>query len=718
MGTVFEAWQDSLRRRVALKVLDAGSIPSEERIARFQREAWLGGRLNHPNIVNVYGQGLYDDRYWIAMELVEGPSLHAFICEERSKAQTVSEASAERERVRWLIGLFLGVVEALAQIHASGIIHRDIKPLNLLLTRERDRMLLTDFGLARDEAASRMTRQGDFFGTVRYMSPEQLLAHRVPVDHRTDIWSLGVSLYEAVTLRLPFAGDSEQAYLAAVTSKEPAPARAGNRSVPRDLETILMKCLERDPDRRYASAATLRDDLVRFLEDRPVLAQRTGWFLRSRRFVKRHRRELIAAAAASVLITAGLGVGVQRTLAQRDRARLTETLEKTLEQPPIPNGRPVSPDEHPDWTRLERILQSEIGRNPASELSRLGQRAAIQVWAEIPPFGLATALNRVAFYHYLGFDPGQQFTSIATLEGSWDGGPWRSVLRSVRSWPGTTTAAGLEEFGADGEPGPHSLDLRASLAILRHSNQSDQRFEAREPETASNRWLVIPDSEIVFKEVRPLGSFSINLFDTYPSGFPRPVFASAETGPIQQRFRPRVIRLICVELTDIRTTEFTFDWQGKMDGWIESSLDSMPQALLAGIEIRGIWDPDDVLPIAASCSLGCLSGPAPILTFDLVLSRSDHRFSPGRERLPARLEGSRSYRGENDGAGETVMGYVRLLGWAPDVSDGDVSPGYLKLAPSHDLALRSGWLDRYFASEHTYLVDIETVRIRARERGQ
>ena len=142
-----------------------------------------------------------------------------------------------------MVRLFVGLADALEHVHRAGVVHRDIKPLNLLVVEGRECLLLTDFGLAGDETASRMTRRGDFMGTIRYMSPEQLLAHRTRVDHRSDIWSLGASLYEAVTLDLPFSAPSEEAYISAVAMKEPIAARTRNRSVPHDLETILMKCL-------------------------------------------------------------------------------------------------------------------------------------------------------------------------------------------------------------------------------------------------------------------------------------------------------------------------------------------------------------------------------------------------------------------------------------------------------------------------------------------
>ena len=297
-----------MRRKVALKVFDAGLVPSSEHVSRFEREAWIGGRLNHPNIVKVFSQGQVGTSHYIAMELVEGRSLHAEIqrlkTEHRSRTQPSSRL--ETEEIRRTVSLFVGVADALAHVHEQGIVHRDIKPLNMLLPSAGSRLLLSDFGLARDESASRMTRRGDFMGTIRYMSPEQLLANRATVDARSDIYSFGVSLYEAVALDLPFSADSEQAYISAVSLKEPIPAGRRRRAIPRDLETVLMKCLERDPERRYASAHNLRDDLTRFLQGLPVHARRLGL---TRRLVARiwRSRVAIASGIGVLVFTVGLG---------------------------------------------------------------------------------------------------------------------------------------------------------------------------------------------------------------------------------------------------------------------------------------------------------------------------------------------------------------------------------------------------------------------------
>jgi len=275
MGSVYEAFEESMRRKVALKVLDAGLSASENQVSRFEREAWVAGRLNHPNIVKVFAHGAEGSKHYIAMELVEGESLHAEIRRLRAErdARHGADSLSRIEHIRRMVSLFVGVADALHHVHQQGIVHRDIKPGNLLLTRDASRLVLTDFGLARDPEASRVTQRGDFMGTIHYMSPEQLLAHRVTIDHRSDIWSLGVSLYEALTLELPYSTGSEEGYISAVSTQDPAPARSRNSAVPRDLETVLMKCLERDPARRHASAEALKEDLVRFLDDRPVVAR-------------------------------------------------------------------------------------------------------------------------------------------------------------------------------------------------------------------------------------------------------------------------------------------------------------------------------------------------------------------------------------------------------------------------------------------------------------
>lgn len=393
MGTVYEARQESMHRTVALKILDAGAIPSRKTEARFEREAWIGGRLSHPNVVKVYAQGVEGRSHYIAMELAGGKSLHDEIRDARAgRAKVASDSSRCAGHIRRMVSLFADVASAFYYVHQQGVVHRDIKPSNLVLSEDGSRLMITDFGLARDAESASLTRPGDFMGTVRYMSPEQLLAQRIKVDHRSDIWSLGVSLYEAVTLDLPYSGDSDEAFIGAISTKDPVPARARESAVPRDLETVLMKCLERDPERRYASAGELEQDLRRFLADEPVLARRPGALLKIARFAKR-RRALVAVILLAVAIVSVSGVrsshqnrlreGYTATLARlEDRGRISEydarlAIERQLE---------------PDEQELREAFLS--GGLPADLRLRFA-RYLLQPFLEIDPY-----VDRTRFEHW------------------------------------------------------------------------------------------------------------------------------------------------------------------------------------------------------------------------------------------------------------------------------------------------------------------------------
>ena len=179
MGTVYAAYQESMHRNVALKILEDAPVFSEG-AARFEREAWIAGRLSHPSIVKVHAYGVAGNARYIAMELIEGPSLQEEIREakKRQTEGTSADSDWRGRRTRMVVELFVPAADALHYVHQQRILHRDIKPSNLLLNQERTRLLLTDFGLAREDDAANLTRRGQLLGTVRYMSPEQLLAQR------------------------------------------------------------------------------------------------------------------------------------------------------------------------------------------------------------------------------------------------------------------------------------------------------------------------------------------------------------------------------------------------------------------------------------------------------------------------------------------------------------------------------------------------------------
>src|SRR5262249_9598069 len=215
--------------------------------------------------------------------------------------------------------------EALDHAHDRGILHRDIKPANLMLDAA-GHLWVTDFGLAQIQGDSRLTPTGDILGTLRYMSPEQALARRVVIDGRTDIYSLGVTLYELLTLRPAIDGRDRAEILRRVAHEDPTPPRKLNPAMPRDLETIVQKAIAKEPESRYATARELADDLRHFLEDRPIAACRLSLPERAVRWLRRH--PTIAAATAIVLVLALLGSALSTLLITREQRQTAGALQE------------------------------------------------------------------------------------------------------------------------------------------------------------------------------------------------------------------------------------------------------------------------------------------------------------------------------------------------------------------------------------------------------
>jgi serine/threonine protein kinase len=359
MGVVYRAWQPSLGRRVALKSLLRAGDPKAE--ARFNREICALGRVEHPHLVKVFMSGVDGDRWYYAMELVEGADLGS-VCERLagSTASAVSEAvwaralttaceeAHQKERtladaaapappraaspaplpaeaaprrtatshVRQVVEVVRQVAEAAHALHEAGVIHRDIKPGNVLLTPDGAHAVLMDLGLARlaDAAEGRLTRTRQFVGTLRYASPEQVLAVG-KVDRRSDVYSLGATLWELLTLR-PLYGATEQTptpeLMRRTQHEEPRRVRALNPRVPRGLEAIVLKCLEKDAARRYRSAAELADDLRRFLGGEPVQARPVSDLQRLWRLCRRYPALAALVGALVLAITVGLAVASRK----------------------------------------------------------------------------------------------------------------------------------------------------------------------------------------------------------------------------------------------------------------------------------------------------------------------------------------------------------------------------------------------------------------------
>jgi tetratricopeptide (TPR) repeat protein len=332
MGVVFEAVQESLGRRVALKLLSRHAQLDAARRERFLREAQAAARLHHTNIVPVFGVGEQDGLPYYVMQLIPGRSLHELICLwrnddgasfDRRTTAPINDAMAETRRTPnpapvpcdfppprfgdWAFVARIGaeVADAVAYAHEEGVLHRDIKPGNLILD-EHDRVWVTDFGLAKMSEHAGLTASGDVVGTLQYLAPECLAGAG---GAASDVYSLGASLYELATLEPPFDAVTPAGLVKQITTTEPRPPRQLNPAVPRDLETIILKAMAREPSHRYATAGDLADDLRAFLDDRPIRARRLSWVARAWRVCRRHPTVTVLSAvtAAALLVATAVG---------------------------------------------------------------------------------------------------------------------------------------------------------------------------------------------------------------------------------------------------------------------------------------------------------------------------------------------------------------------------------------------------------------------------
>ena len=306
MGTVHEAEQVALHRRVALKLLPPDRALSAAAVAKFWREAEAGGRLSHPGLVAVYEVGEDAGLHFIAQELVEGGRT---LADELDEARDLGQPSAGYFRD---VGRrFLAIAEALDQAHRAGVIHRDIKPSNILLTPEGDSKV-GDFGLARLADGAATTRTGDVAGTPCYMAPEQVRGEKTGNDPRTDVFSLGATLYEALTLTRAFDGDTAPQVMDQVLHTDPPDPRRHLPRVPVDLAAICLKALEKRPPRRYPDMTEMAADLRRFLEHRPVTARPPGPASRGLKWVRRHpvASTAVALVAAALTVVSALSLRI------------------------------------------------------------------------------------------------------------------------------------------------------------------------------------------------------------------------------------------------------------------------------------------------------------------------------------------------------------------------------------------------------------------------
>ncbi|MCK5941429.1 MAG: serine/threonine protein kinase, partial [Planctomycetes bacterium] len=296
MGVVFEAIQESLNRRVALKVMPQASLLSGNQLERFQREARIAAGLHHTNIVPVYGSGESDGYHWYAMQYIAGQSLDRWRDEQSARPPEGSGQWATRARFVARIGA--AAASALHCAHGHGTLHRDVKPGNFLLDRE-DNLWVTDFGLAKALEGDGLTNSGDLVGTLQYMAPEQFAGE---YDVRSEVYALGVTLYEMLTLQSAFQGRHRSELMERVRDQRIEPLPRVCPEVPADLAVVIGKAMAREPGDRYRDAHALQQDLEAFLEDRPIQARRLSSAARVLRWCRRNRGLSTAIGAAALAI--------------------------------------------------------------------------------------------------------------------------------------------------------------------------------------------------------------------------------------------------------------------------------------------------------------------------------------------------------------------------------------------------------------------------------
>lgn len=380
MGVVYEAIQLSLNRHVALKVLPLAETLDPRKIQRFTNEAQAAALLHHSNIVPIYAVGCDSGVHFYAMQLIDGQSLAVALNDLRWKSGHREEGagsqtetfesnnnstagatravigpakdprSASRESpdseatnlestiddpdlitqgapfasdayIRRIARLMIEAAEALEHAHQVGVVHRDIKPANLILDAS-GKLWVTDFGLAQLRTEQTLTQSGDFLGTLRYMSPEQAGGHRASLDHRTDIYSLGATSYELLTMESVASGATYQEVLYQILHQEPRSLRQLNRAIPAELETIVLKALSKNPAERYSTAGDFAADMQRFLNHEPIKARRPTPWERCRKWSRRHPSAVVAALILLLVVAVGslisnhlIGLQQQRTTA-------------------------------------------------------------------------------------------------------------------------------------------------------------------------------------------------------------------------------------------------------------------------------------------------------------------------------------------------------------------------------------------------------------------
>ncbi|MBI5363247.1 MAG: protein kinase [Planctomycetes bacterium] len=362
MGVVYLAEQQNPRRTVALKILPAAHAQDPLRAARFRREAEAASHVDHPNAVPILAFGDAKGQLWFAMRYVDGHDLHEEL--DRHRRLRAGQPTPlpflptydGHDYVPRALERFCELLDALQNAHDHQVVHRDVKPQNVLVDRE-GRFHLADFGLAKDERFGTLTETKAVQGTPHYMSPEQARVLEAKIDHRTDVYSAAVVLYELLSLQRAFPGSTQQEVFEKIGTREPTPLTRIARRVPRDLEVVCAKGMAKRPERRYASAREFADDLRRFLRHEAILARPPSALERAGRFVERHRKVVLTGSIAVALVSF-VAWFVQdqqfRTVLAAEETRFSQVLA------------------YEDWT--DRVLELVATRQRLADLRASGRR--------------------------------------------------------------------------------------------------------------------------------------------------------------------------------------------------------------------------------------------------------------------------------------------------------------------------------------------------------
>jgi WD40 repeat protein/serine/threonine protein kinase len=526
MGVVFKARQVSLNRLVAVKFVSTGALVTEELVKRFKAEAEAAASLAHPNIVPIYEIGEHQGQRYFSMGLIEGPNLrHALKSLKELKHSSV-EAAVSHDAVRDVhastLQHFNGSTRAGAQLlatiaravhyaHQRGVLHRDIKPSNILLD-DKGQPHLTDFGLAKlVEKESTLTHTNMVMGTPAYMSPEQARGEARDVTTAADVYGLGAVLYETLTGSPPFAGGTSMETIRQVLEQEPKRPSLWNPAVDRDLETIALKCLEKDPQRRYASAETFADDLDRWLRSEPITARPVGNYERVKKWVRR-RPAVAALGAVSLVLLLALAIG--SPIAAFRIASAKNELHRTLYASEM--NIAYQTWQSGDTDRARTFLERQRPRPGEADLRGWEWR---YLWGQskVKELKRMTTASPYGFWS-CAFSPNGQFVAGGTVDGQvvlWD--PRTGQTVEELGQPGPLNAVDSLAFTRDGSSLFQSLRYSCEVAVWDlPAHQTRLRFGPRIP-FFGLRLALSPDEALVATthgpDYIPTGPGDLRLWD-------------------------------------------------------------------------------------------------------------------------------------------------------------------------------------------------------------